>query len=151
MKKGYVGKSGTLMIRATWCCAHSAANSKLANVGFAAVQKPTFYRKRAQVAEDFAKHCRDEIASKCSRGSLDVGENLPRSPAHESRAGHHQGPSEKVANIVWKSVLGQKRTLTRLLNHFVSVGSGVGGILDTLSKCDCHPDHNCDCQHAGQR
>jgi hypothetical protein len=62
MKKGYVGKSGTLMIRATWCCAISAADGNLANVGFAAVQKPTFYRKRAQVAEDFAKHCRDEIA-----------------------------------------------------------------------------------------
>jgi len=62
MEKGYVGKSGTLMIRATWCCAISAANGNLANVGFAAVQKPTFYRKRAQVAEDFARHCRDEIA-----------------------------------------------------------------------------------------
>src|SRR5262249_37239867 len=39
-----------------------AANSMLANVGFAAVQKPTFYRKRAQVAEGFAKRCRDETA-----------------------------------------------------------------------------------------
>ena len=50
------------MIRTTWCCAPSAANSMLADVGFAAVQKHTFYRKRAQVAEDFAKHCRDEMA-----------------------------------------------------------------------------------------
>jgi hypothetical protein len=43
--------------------APDAANSMLlANVGFAAVQKPTFYRKRAQVAEGFAKSCRDETA-----------------------------------------------------------------------------------------
>ena len=43
--------------------APDAANSMLlANVGFAAVQKPTFYRKRAQVAEGFAKRCRDETA-----------------------------------------------------------------------------------------
>src|SRR5262249_45403695 len=34
--------------------APEAANSMLANVGFVAVQKPTFYRKRAQVAEGFA-------------------------------------------------------------------------------------------------
>src|SRR5262249_40857844 len=42
--------------------APGAANSMLANVGFAAVQKPTFYRKRAQVAEGFANRCRDETA-----------------------------------------------------------------------------------------
>jgi hypothetical protein len=42
--------------------APNAADSMLANVGFAAVQKPTFYRKRAQVAANFAKHCRDETA-----------------------------------------------------------------------------------------
>jgi hypothetical protein len=43
--------------------APDAADSMLlANIGFAAVQKPTFYRKRAQVAEGFAKRCRDETA-----------------------------------------------------------------------------------------
>ena len=51
-----VNVKGNLML------APDAANSMLANVGFAAVQKPTFYRKRAQVAEDFAKRCRDETA-----------------------------------------------------------------------------------------
>jgi hypothetical protein len=42
--------------------APDGAGGKLANVGFAAMQKPRFYRERAQVAEELATLFRDEIA-----------------------------------------------------------------------------------------
>src|SRR5262245_49053400 len=54
IERGSIDKSPTLMLRTHLVLAP--------DVGFAAVQKPTFYRERAQVAEGFARRCRDETA-----------------------------------------------------------------------------------------
>jgi len=64
------------------------ANRMLANVGFTAMQKPKFYRERAQVAEDLAKHCRDATAKQMLRRVAERWRELARlaGPRKPSRA-----------------------------------------------------------------
>ena len=150
MKKGNVDKSRTLMIRTTWCCAPSAANSKLANVGRSRAKahllsQASASRRRLRQAlsrrdgETNVPEGRWTLARLATLAGSRKPSRTPATPKRKSRA-----------NIVWKSVLGQKRTLTRLVITSLRGGTSLR-IPSTLSKHDCHPDHNCDCQHAGQR
>ena len=72
--------------------APDGADGKLANVGFAAMQKPKFYRERAQVAMELAELFRDQIAKQMLQRPLNVGESLRGSLGHENEAERRAKP-----------------------------------------------------------
>ena len=111
--------------KANLALAPDGADGKLANVGFAAMQKPKFYRERAQVAMELAELFRDQIAKQMLQRPLNVGESLRGSLGHENEAerrakpksgdaptrpGHHHAVNQLWFNYLRTCCLRKKRT-----------------------------------------
>ena len=64
------------------------ADGKLADVGFAAMQKPQFYRERAKVAKELAELFRDKTAKQMLQKAAERWRELARlaGPRKRSRA-----------------------------------------------------------------
>ena len=56
------------------------------------MQKPKFYRERAQVAKELAELFRDRQRSKCCKRPLNVGESLRGSLGHENEVERRAKP-----------------------------------------------------------
>jgi hypothetical protein len=68
--------------------APDGADGKLANVGFAAMQKPKFYREREQAAKELAELFRDKTAKQMLQKAAERWRELARlaGPRKRSRA-----------------------------------------------------------------
>ena len=85
--------------------APSGADGKLANVGFAAMQKPKFYRERARVAEDLAKLFRDETAKQMLQRAAERWRELARLAGPRKRSSGEQNQkavTRRLASKRWR-------------------------------------------------